>query len=159
MKHGLLAKTPWNDYRNNEEEKSTQRGESANITWSVEKDGVRGKGFPHREGENSVNNFQERMLSLSEKSWAAPPDGMWAARLCSLPHLSTCNAAILSKKLWEVLSFSYICPIKAGKFKFRKLKRKLKRRFFASLRRRRYFGYCLRRRQFFASRRKLRWPW
>jgi hypothetical protein len=53
------------------EEKAMQRGASAHTTWSVEKDGVQGREFPHREGGNGVVIFRTR----NEKGAAAPPKG------------------------------------------------------------------------------------
>ena len=41
------------------EEKAIQRGESAHTTWSVEKNGVQGRGLPYGEEENSVVNFRD----------------------------------------------------------------------------------------------------
>ena len=52
------------------EEKATQRGVSAYTTWSVEKDGVQGRGFPYGEAENCVKNFQKHTLGLSGKALA-----------------------------------------------------------------------------------------
>ena len=46
------------------EERATQRGVSAYTTWSVEKDGVQGRGLPYGEGENSVVDFRSHSLCL-----------------------------------------------------------------------------------------------
>ena len=48
-----------------------QRGASAHTTWSVEKDGVQGRGIPYGEGGNCVMDFRTR----NEKGAAAPPKG------------------------------------------------------------------------------------
>ena len=58
------------EWKVNMEEKATQRGVSAYTTWSVEKDGVQGRGFPYGEAENCVKNFQKHMLGLSGKAHA-----------------------------------------------------------------------------------------
>jgi hypothetical protein len=58
------------EWKVNMEEKATQRGVSAYKTWSVEKDGVQGRGFPYGEAENCVKNFQKHTLGLSEKAHA-----------------------------------------------------------------------------------------
>ena len=47
-----------------------QRGAWADATWSVEKDGVQGRGFPYGEAENCVKNFQKHTLGLSGKALA-----------------------------------------------------------------------------------------
>ena len=47
-----------------------QRGAWVDATWSVEKDGVQGRGFPYGEAENCVKNFQKHTLDLSGKAHA-----------------------------------------------------------------------------------------
>ena len=56
------------------EEKAMQRGVSVDATWSVGKDGERGRGLPYGEEENHVKDFRALGLWLSGEAYAEPPD-------------------------------------------------------------------------------------
>ena len=56
------------------EEKAMQRGVSVVATWSVGKDGERGRGLPYGEEENHVKDFRALGLWFSGEAYAEPPD-------------------------------------------------------------------------------------
>jgi len=66
------------------EEKATQRGASADATWSVEKEGVRGRGLPQGEGGNDVVVFPNHFLLLPRQGERSQKSSLCGGRRLAL---------------------------------------------------------------------------